>query len=141
MSRLVGLSATDIRERQLKCDDTTTFPHELQVLLNKTYAFKIQISSYNLENPNGSYTVYKLSDDPYVTAQLAAQDTTTNDGSQEPSNAEVLTAHLDEDSQIATDSKVSIHQFNKSLNTVHSNVLGNIGNTHSEISYIQKTFL
>lgn len=74
VTRLMGLSAADIRDRQGKSGDMESFPHELDNMVNKLLAFKIQITKHNLNKTYQVYTVQKLCDDPDVIADLMAQD-------------------------------------------------------------------
>ena len=48
VQKLLGLAASDIREKQVKANDTGCFPHEIFRLVDKKAAFKIDVSEFNL---------------------------------------------------------------------------------------------
>jgi len=66
VSSIVGSSASDIMERQMKLDDSEGFPQELFQLLDKVLAFKIEVSEYNLKSDYPVYTIQKICDDPAI---------------------------------------------------------------------------
>ncbi|MFS7932194.1 putative nucleic acid-binding, replication factor A [Helianthus anomalus] len=68
--KIVGSSASDIRERQVKSNDTESFPYELTRLLDKKLAFKVDIYEYNLNLDYHVYTVQKICDDPDILNEL-----------------------------------------------------------------------
>nr|XP_043619863.1 uncharacterized protein LOC122591677 [Erigeron canadensis] len=74
VAKLIGLSANDIRERQIRSGEVDTFPHELNVLLNKLYAFKISVAKYNFEKDYLVYTVAKVCRDPEIIEELQKKD-------------------------------------------------------------------
>nr|XP_043611877.1 replication protein A 70 kDa DNA-binding subunit A-like [Erigeron canadensis] len=74
VAKLIGLSANDIRERQIRSGEVDTFPHELNVLLNKLYAFNISIAKYNFEKDYLVYTVAKVCRDPEIIEELQEND-------------------------------------------------------------------
>ncbi|XP_022032870.1 uncharacterized protein LOC110933982 [Helianthus annuus] len=49
VQKLLGLAVSDIRERQVKANDTR-FPHEIFRLVDKKAAFKTDVSEFNLKN-------------------------------------------------------------------------------------------
>ncbi|XP_022014818.1 replication protein A 70 kDa DNA-binding subunit A-like [Helianthus annuus] len=59
VQKILGLAASDIGERQLKANDTESFPHEISRLVDKKVAFKIDVSEFNLKNDYHVYTVQK----------------------------------------------------------------------------------
>ncbi|XP_035830152.1 uncharacterized protein LOC110933065 [Helianthus annuus] len=72
VTKLIGSTASDIRERQVKANDTESFPHEISRLVEKKLAFKIEVSDYNLNHEYHVYTIQKLCDDPDILAELVA---------------------------------------------------------------------
>ncbi|KAJ0558965.1 putative nucleic acid-binding, replication factor A [Helianthus annuus] len=70
--KLIGSTANDIRERQVKVNDPETFPHEISRLVEKKSAFKIEVSDYNLNHDYHVYTIQKVCDDPDIIAELVA---------------------------------------------------------------------
>ncbi|KAK1431706.1 hypothetical protein QVD17_08267 [Tagetes erecta] len=96
VSKIVGLSASDIRDRQVKAGDTEDFPQELNFMMNKLLAFKIMISNFNVNNKHYVYTVNKICDDPDIIAELesthAIDETTHDEGDL---NSEKLSDSLD----------------------------------------------
>ncbi|KAJ0627464.1 putative nucleic acid-binding, replication factor A [Helianthus annuus] len=70
VTKLIGSTASDIRERQVKSNDTESFPHEISRLVEKKLAFKIEVSDYNLNHDYHVYTIQKLCDDPDILAEL-----------------------------------------------------------------------
>ncbi|KAJ0936764.1 putative nucleic acid-binding, replication factor A [Helianthus annuus] len=73
VQKLLGLAASDIRERQVKANDTG-FPHEIFRLVDKKAAFKIDVSEFNLKNDYRVYTVQKTTEDPVIIAELVGGD-------------------------------------------------------------------
>ncbi|KAI3726888.1 hypothetical protein L1987_66694 [Smallanthus sonchifolius] len=72
--KIVGITSSDIRERQVKAGDTTNLPHEISRLVDKKLAFKIDVSEYNLKNDYRVYTVLKICDDPAIISELQSFD-------------------------------------------------------------------
>ncbi|KAJ0843588.1 putative nucleic acid-binding, replication factor A [Helianthus annuus] len=72
VTKLIGSTASDIGERQVKANDTESFPHEISRLVEKNLAFKIEVSDYNLNHDYHVYTIQKLCDDPDILAELVA---------------------------------------------------------------------
>ncbi|KAK1419583.1 hypothetical protein QVD17_28786 [Tagetes erecta] len=64
VNKIIGLPASDIRDRQVKAGDIEDFPPELNIMINKLLAFKITISNFNVNNKHYVYTVNKICDDP-----------------------------------------------------------------------------
>lgn len=77
VARLVGISAGDVRDRQMKSGDMEKFPHELDNIVNKLLAFKVVVSNHNLSKNYHVYTVQKLCDDMDVVTDLMAQELVT----------------------------------------------------------------
>lgn len=74
VTKMLGTGANEIRERQLSSDDTESFPHELNRLLNLKLAFKIEVTDYNLKNEYHVYTVCKICNDPEIIKELVGSD-------------------------------------------------------------------
>ncbi|KAK1416423.1 hypothetical protein QVD17_32214 [Tagetes erecta] len=84
VAKLIGVPAVDIRERQVNDKNTETFPHEMSRLLERKLAFKIEVSDYNLKNPEWMvYTVLKVCDDPEVISELLGDGDHADEVSQE----------------------------------------------------------
>nr|XP_043611490.1 uncharacterized protein LOC122583121 [Erigeron canadensis] len=116
VQKLLGLSANDIRQRQLKNNDDQAYPHELEGLLNVKVAFKIKIDKYNIKHKGSAYTVNKMCDDPDIIAELEELKN-NNEVEEQPSMLEVATVKLDEESQGAPDSKDAFSVTGDSLAT------------------------
>ncbi|XP_021975519.1 uncharacterized protein LOC110870647 [Helianthus annuus] len=69
VTKIIGSTAS---ERQVKVNDTESFPHEISRLVEKKLAFKIQVSDYNLNHDYHVYTIQKVCDDPDIIAELVA---------------------------------------------------------------------
>ncbi|XP_035843922.1 uncharacterized protein LOC110931384 [Helianthus annuus] len=80
-SKLLGLAASDIRERQVKANDTG-FPYEIFRLVDKKAAFKIDVSEFNLKNDYRVYTVQKTCDDPVTQEVADVKDVNLSESSQ-----------------------------------------------------------
>ncbi|XP_022022570.1 uncharacterized protein LOC110922610 [Helianthus annuus] len=106
--KIVGSSASDIREHQVKSNDTQSFPFEHTQFLEKKLAFKVDITQYNLNHDYRVYTVQKICDDPDILDELVADNVVSRDGdvadevSQEVWDSKAV--QLSEDSQRAGDS-------------------------------------
>nr|XP_043624018.1 replication protein A 70 kDa DNA-binding subunit A-like [Erigeron canadensis] len=100
--RLLGLSATNIRDRQLKSVDENSFPHEFDSLLERQLAFKIVVTDYNIRQKYYVYTVNKFCEDPEIIAEMLGEE---DDITPEPENVEPNCVKLSESSQGGVDSK------------------------------------
>ncbi|XP_035830018.1 uncharacterized protein LOC118479553 [Helianthus annuus] len=100
VQKLLGLAASDIRERQVKANDTGCFPHEIFRLVNKKAAFKIDVSEFNLKNEYRVYTVQKTCDDRVITVELVGGDGNGDENTDEVTQevAEVKDVNLSESS-------------------------------------------
>ncbi|XP_021995815.1 uncharacterized protein LOC110892998 [Helianthus annuus] len=105
VQKLLGLAASDIRERQVKANDTGCFPHEIFRLVDKKVAFKIDVSEFNLKNDYRVYTVQKTCDDPVIIAELAGGDGNGDENTDEVTQevAEVKDVNLSESSQVSAE--------------------------------------
>ncbi|KAK1419692.1 hypothetical protein QVD17_28961 [Tagetes erecta] len=97
VARIVGVSATEVRERQVDENQTESFPHEMMRLLDKKLAFKIEVTDYNLKNDYYVYTVLKVSDDPDILAELTGAVGSGDELTQAYSDLKAV--NLDENSQ------------------------------------------
>nr|XP_043614451.1 uncharacterized protein LOC122586527 [Erigeron canadensis] len=115
VQKLLGLSAHDIRQRQLNNDDDETYPHELEGLLNVKVAFKIKIDKYNVKHKGSAYTVNKMCDDPDIIAELEDEEN-DNEVQQQEAMPEIVSAvKLAEESQGGPDSKDAFSVTSDSL--------------------------
>ncbi|XP_022031492.1 uncharacterized protein LOC110932469 [Helianthus annuus] len=103
VQKLLGLAASDIREKQVKANDTGCFPHEIFRLVDKKVAFKIDVSEFNLKNDYRVYTVQKTCDDPVIIVELVGGDGNGDENTKEVTQevAEVKDVNLSESSQDA----------------------------------------
>ncbi|XP_022040896.1 uncharacterized protein LOC110943454 [Helianthus annuus] len=102
--KLIGSTANDIRERQVKVDDTETFPHEISRLVEKKLAFKIEVSDYNLNHDYHVYTIQKVCDDPDIIIELVAGNGNALEVADEvfsQEGSEIKAVQLSESSQMA----------------------------------------
>ncbi|XP_021974656.1 uncharacterized protein LOC110869735 [Helianthus annuus] len=102
--KLIGSTTNDIRERQVKLDDTETFPHEISRLVEKKLAFKIEISDYNLNHDYHVYIIQKVCDDPDIIAKLVGGDGNALEVADEvfsQEGSEIKVVQLSESSQMA----------------------------------------
>ncbi|XP_022024784.1 uncharacterized protein LOC110925121 [Helianthus annuus] len=104
VQKLLGLAASDIRERQLKANDTG-FPHEIFRLVNKKAAFKIDVSEFNLKNDYRVYTVQKTCDNPLIIAELVGGDGNGDENTDEVTQevADVKDVNILESSQVSAE--------------------------------------
>ncbi|KAJ0878313.1 putative nucleic acid-binding protein [Helianthus annuus] len=101
VQKLLGLAASDIRERQVK-DSDTGFPHEIFRLVDKKAAFKIDVSEFNLKNDYRVYTVQKTTDDPVIIAELVGGDGNGDENTDEVTQ-EVADVNLSDSSQVSAE--------------------------------------
>ncbi|XP_021980190.1 uncharacterized protein LOC110876324 [Helianthus annuus] len=104
VQKLLGLAASDIRERQVKANDTG-FPHEIFRLVDKKAAFKIDVSEFNHKNDYRVYTVQKTCDDPVIIAELVGGDGNGDENTDEVTQevADVKGVNLSESSQVSAE--------------------------------------
>ncbi|XP_035832819.1 uncharacterized protein LOC118481715 [Helianthus annuus] len=95
VQKLLGLAASDIRERQVKANDIG-FPHEIFRLVDKKAAFKIDVLEFNLKNDYRVYTVQKTCDDPVIISELVVEMVTQE-------VADVKDVNLSEYSQVSAE--------------------------------------
>ncbi|XP_022030410.1 uncharacterized protein LOC110931319 [Helianthus annuus] len=109
VQKLLGLATSDIRERQVKANDTGCFPHEIFRLVDKKTAFKINVLEFNLKNDYHVYTVQKTCDDPVIIAELVGGDGNGAENIDEVTQevAEVKDVNLSESSQVSSAERTS----------------------------------
>nr|XP_043625497.1 uncharacterized protein LOC122596918 [Erigeron canadensis] len=119
VQKLLGLSANDIRQRQLNNKYDESYPRELEGLLNVKVACKIKIDKYNLKHKGSTYTIIKMCDDPDIIAELEelAEPENNNEVQGEPAMPEVAIVKLGEESQGTPDSKDAFSVTGDSLAT------------------------
>ncbi|KAJ0922618.1 putative nucleic acid-binding, replication factor A [Helianthus annuus] len=112
VQKLLGLAASDIRETQVKANDTG-FPHEIFRLIDKKGAFKIDVSEFNLKNDYRVYTVQKTTEHPVIIAELVGGDGNGDENTDEVTQevADVKDVNLSDSSQVSSErtSRVSIY--------------------------------
>ncbi|XP_035844299.1 uncharacterized protein LOC110927149 [Helianthus annuus] len=113
VQKFLGLVASDIRERQVKANDTG-FPHEIFRLVDKKAAFKVDVSEINLKNDYRVYTVQKTTEDPVIISELVGGDGNGDENSDEivtQEVADVKDVNLSDSSQMSAErtSRVSIY--------------------------------
>ncbi|XP_022032893.1 uncharacterized protein LOC110934004 [Helianthus annuus] len=101
VQKLLGLAASDIRERQVKANDTGCFPYEIFRLVDKKVAFKIDVLEFNFKNDYRVYTVQKTCDDPEIIAELVGADGNGDENTDEV--AEVKDVNISESSQVSAE--------------------------------------
>ncbi|XP_035831902.1 uncharacterized protein LOC118480975 [Helianthus annuus] len=104
VQKLLGLAASDIRERQVKSNDTG-FPHEIFRLVDKKAAFKIDVSEFNLKNDYRVYTVQKTTEDPVIIAELVGGDGNGDENTDEVTQevADVKVVNLSNSSHVSAE--------------------------------------
>ncbi|XP_035837691.1 uncharacterized protein LOC110898678 [Helianthus annuus] len=104
VQKLLGLAASDIRERQVKANDTG-FPHEIFRLVDKKAAFKIDVSEFNLKNDYRVYTVQKTTEGPVIIAELVGGDGNGDENTDEVTQevANVKDVNLSDSSQVSAE--------------------------------------
>ncbi|CAA0820751.1 Unknown protein [Striga hermonthica] len=66
VSRIIGKKAADLKQALEVAGESESFPDELELLVKKSYLFKLDINAYTLRQRQRVYTVSKLTDDPSV---------------------------------------------------------------------------
>ncbi|KAJ0582116.1 putative nucleic acid-binding, replication factor A [Helianthus annuus] len=103
VTKIICSTANDIRERQVKVNDTESFPHEISRLVEKKLAFKIEVSDYNLNRDYHVYTIQKECDDSDIIVELVAGNGNALEVADEVSQqgSEFKAVQLSESSQMA----------------------------------------
>ncbi|KAJ0440957.1 putative nucleic acid-binding protein [Helianthus annuus] len=68
--KLLKVNASQLLDKNLDLANEGNFPPELNALLNRKFAFKISIGSFNIKNKSDGYSVSKLTDNRTVIAEL-----------------------------------------------------------------------
>ncbi|KAJ0495480.1 putative nucleic acid-binding, replication factor A [Helianthus annuus] len=68
--RLLKVNATQLLDKNLDLANEGNFPPELNALLNRKFAFKISIGSFNIKNKSDGYSISKLTDNQTVIGEL-----------------------------------------------------------------------
>ncbi|KAJ0898642.1 putative nucleic acid-binding, replication factor A [Helianthus annuus] len=68
--KLLKVNASQLLDKNLDLANEGHFPHELNALLNRKFAFKISISPFNIKHKSDGYSVSKLTDNRTVIAEL-----------------------------------------------------------------------
>ncbi|KAJ0535775.1 putative transcription factor B3-Domain family [Helianthus annuus] len=68
--RLLKVTATQLLDKNLDLANEGNFPQELNALLNRKFAFKISIASFNIKNKSDGYSISKLTDNQTVIGEL-----------------------------------------------------------------------
>ncbi|KAF5756096.1 putative nucleic acid-binding protein [Helianthus annuus] len=68
--KLLKVNASQLLDKNLDLANEGNFPPELNALLNRKFAFKIAIGSFNIQNKSDGYSVSKLTDNPTVISEL-----------------------------------------------------------------------
>ncbi|XP_022019173.1 replication protein A 70 kDa DNA-binding subunit C-like [Helianthus annuus] len=92
VSKVIGRSAHDIHDQQLRDGEENVCPREVKQLVSKRYIFKIEISTFNLTSNYHVNTVLKLCDDNEIIKVMLQDDT-----------AEQEAFSFTEDSEVPTD--------------------------------------
>ncbi|KAF5760877.1 putative DNA helicase [Helianthus annuus] len=71
--KLLKVNASQLLDKNLDLANEGNFPPELNALLNRKFAFKIAIGSFNIQNKSDGYSVSKLTDNPTVISELEAE--------------------------------------------------------------------
>ncbi|KAJ0843052.1 hypothetical protein HanRHA438_Chr15g0687141 [Helianthus annuus] len=79
VSKVIGRSARDIHDQQLRDGEENVCPREVKQLVGKRYIFKIEISTFNLTSNYHVYTVLKLCDDNEIIKVMLQDDAAEQD--------------------------------------------------------------
>ncbi|XP_024978977.1 replication protein A 70 kDa DNA-binding subunit A-like [Cynara cardunculus var. scolymus] len=69
-NKVLKNTATELYEKDRKSGDVDMFPNELDVLLDRRFAIKIDITDYNIKNSCFIYDISKLTDDDDILSEL-----------------------------------------------------------------------
>ncbi|PWA95093.1 hypothetical protein CTI12_AA052650 [Artemisia annua] len=73
--KLIGKSPGYLISKAKKDLDNASYPEDLNIMLNKHYVLKVQVSGYNLENNYHIFTANKITDDEDVMKSILAKRT------------------------------------------------------------------
>ncbi|KAJ0467903.1 putative nucleic acid-binding, replication factor A [Helianthus annuus] len=87
--KLLKVNANQLLDKniELASDSDGNFPKELKALLNRRFAFKITIGSFNIKNKSDGYSVSKLTENPSIIADLDRHFDDFQPADDEPLNA------------------------------------------------------
>ncbi|KAJ0448551.1 putative transcription factor B3-Domain family [Helianthus annuus] len=68
--RVLKVNATQLLDKNLDLANEGNFPQELNALLNRKFAFKISIGSFNITKKSDGYSISKLTDNQTVIGEL-----------------------------------------------------------------------
>ncbi|GKC31231.1 hypothetical protein Tco_1038525, partial [Tanacetum coccineum] len=71
--KLIDKSPGYLISKAKKDLDNTSYPEDLNVMLNKQYVLKVQVSGYNLDNNYHIFTANKITDDEDVIKSVIAK--------------------------------------------------------------------
>ncbi|PWA41239.1 replication protein A 70 kDa DNA-binding subunit B [Artemisia annua] len=71
--KLIGKSPGYLISKAKKDLDNASYPEDLNIMLNKHYVLKVQVSGYNLENNYHIFTANKITDDEDVMKSILAK--------------------------------------------------------------------
>ncbi|XP_035845195.1 uncharacterized protein LOC110934616 [Helianthus annuus] len=68
--KLLKVNANQLLDKNIELASDGNFPKELYALLNRRFAFKIIIASFNIKNKSDGYSVSKLTENPAIISEL-----------------------------------------------------------------------
>ncbi|KAJ0926785.1 putative nucleic acid-binding, replication factor A [Helianthus annuus] len=68
--KLIKVNANQLLDKNMELASEGNFPKELKALLNRRFAFKIAIGSFNIKNKSDGYSVSKLTENPAIIKDL-----------------------------------------------------------------------
>nr|GEU50622.1 nucleic acid-binding, OB-fold protein [Tanacetum cinerariifolium] len=75
VAKLLGKSAAYLISKIDKDEDTTSYPHDLDSIINRVFVFKLQVSTYNMDNNYYIFTVNKLTDGKAIIKSILSKQT------------------------------------------------------------------
>ncbi|XP_076897749.1 replication protein A 70 kDa DNA-binding subunit C-like [Bidens hawaiensis] len=69
-NKLIGQIAKDVLDEQKQSAEFLTLPAAFNVLLERKFAFRIEIKKYNLDNNAEYFSITKLTEDPNIISEL-----------------------------------------------------------------------
>ncbi|KAJ0656172.1 putative nucleic acid-binding, replication factor A [Helianthus annuus] len=68
--KLLNVNANQLLDNNMELASEGNFPSELKALINKRFAFKIAIGSFNIQKKSDGYSVSKLTENPSIIKDL-----------------------------------------------------------------------
>ncbi|KAJ0532203.1 hypothetical protein HanIR_Chr09g0394101 [Helianthus annuus] len=68
--KLLKVSANQLLDKNIELANEGSFPGERKASLNRKFAFKIAVGSFNIKNKSDGYSVSKLTENPLVISVL-----------------------------------------------------------------------